>query len=96
MRAAITRMEMVATGHVHMRTKVCGKPNCRCALDPDARHGPYYQWSRREEGRQRHSVVTPEQARLLEAAIDNYRRIQSLLQTWEAMTVQEILKPDPG
>lgn len=93
-RAAINGIDFVVSGHVHSRTKVCGRPNCRCADDPEARHGPYYEWSRREAGRQRHSIVTPQQAQLLQQGIDNHRRIQSLLGEWERSSVEEILNPE--
>jgi hypothetical protein len=29
----------------------CGKPGCRCASDPAARHGPYYEWSHMLKGK---------------------------------------------
>jgi hypothetical protein len=93
-RAAISGIDFVVSGHVHSRTKVCGRPNCRCAQNPDARHGPYYEWSRREDGKQRHSVVTPEQAQLLTQGIDNRRRIETLLADWEGASKKEILEPD--
>lgn len=94
LREAIARIDFVVSGHVHSRNKVCGRANCRCAVDPDARHGPYYQWSRREDGRQRNSVVTPEQARLLQEGIENLKRIKSLLGDWERISTEEILSPD--
>jgi hypothetical protein len=68
LRRAISAMDFVASGTLHTRTKVCGRKNCRCAVDPDARHGPYYEWSRRQEGRLVHSVVTAEQAQLCSLA----------------------------
>jgi hypothetical protein len=94
LRRAISAMDFVASGTLHTRTKVCGRKNCRCAVDPDARHGPYYEWSRRQEGRLVHSVVTPEQARLFTHAIGNHREIQRLLTLWERETAEEILNPN--
>jgi len=76
-------MDFVVSGTIHKRTKVCGRKNCRCAVDPAARHGPYYEWSRRQEGRLFHSIVTPEQAEVLSRAIHNYREIKQLLARWE-------------
>jgi hypothetical protein len=43
-RATINEMEHLSSGTLLRRMKVCGKPGCRCADDPDARHGPYYEW----------------------------------------------------
>ena len=93
LRRAINALDFVASGTVHKRTKVCGRPNCRCAVDPAARHGPYYEWTRRQDGRLLHSVVTPEQAEVFTRAIQNSREIQRLLARWERETAQEVLNP---
>jgi hypothetical protein len=82
LRKEILSLDLIASGTISERTKVCGKPNCRCAKDPADRHGPYYEWTRRENGRYVHSVVSPEKAKQLSAAIKNYRKIQSLLERW--------------
>jgi hypothetical protein len=84
-------MDFVVSGTLHTRTKVCGRPNCRCAHDPEARHGPYHEWSRRLGGRLVHSVVAPEKAAEIGQAIKNYREIQTLLADWEAESTKELL-----
>jgi hypothetical protein len=94
LRAAIDAMDYVTSGTLHTRTKVCGRSNCRCSQDPAARHGPYYEWSRREQGRLVHNIVSREQAALVADAIHNYRRVQELLGRWEKETVREILTSD--
>lgn len=91
LRAALEDMALVCSGTLISRTKVCGRKNCRCATDPEARHGPYHEWSRRIDGRLRHSVVSPEQAELLQVGIENYRRILRLLRRWEEETTAAIL-----
>jgi len=42
-RAVLNAMEYLCSGTLLRRTKVCGKPSCRCAQDRSARHGPYYE-----------------------------------------------------
>jgi hypothetical protein len=91
LRRAISAMDFVASGTLQIRTKVCGRPNCRCATDPEARHGPYYEWNRRKDGRLVHSVLSQEQAEVIDKAIGNYREIQRLLQRWELETEAEIV-----
>ena len=93
LRQKIGKTDFVVSGTVHMRTKVCGRKNCRCATDPDYRHGPYHEWTRRKDGKLQHKVVTPEQARLLEPGIANRREILSLLDRWEDESAAEILAP---
>ena len=91
-RKQIDDFDLVCSGTLLERTKTCGKPNCRCATDPKARHGPYFEWSWRQDGRLCHKIVSPEQARELKQAIENYRTIQALLTRWERESAAIILK----
>ncbi len=88
---AVAGMDLVCSGTLIERKKTCGKPNCRCATDLHAWHGPYYEWSRRHEGRLVHKILSPEQARQIQRAIDNYREIQDLLARWELESIEIIL-----
>jgi len=90
---AITAMQYVSSGTLLKRTKVCGNPGCRCAQDPAARHGPYYEWSYLKGGRLHHRSLTPEQAALMRLAIANYRKARKLLRIWEVHT-QRLIELD--
>lgn len=90
-RAKIAGMDLVCPGTLLERRKTCGKPNCRCAKDPNALHGPYHEWTRLEEGRLVHKTVSSEQARVLEKAIGNHHEIKELLSRWKTETVGIIL-----
>jgi hypothetical protein len=90
-RQAIAAMDLVCAGTVLKRWKLCGRPNCCCAQDPAARHGPYYEWSRRQDGRLRHSLLTPQQAEQMVRAIKNQRQILALLRRWSLETARTIM-----
>jgi hypothetical protein len=90
LRDRIRTIDRLCSGTLLRRTKVCGKPECRCAQDAAARHGPYYEWGRMKGGRLVHRMVSPEQAALLREAIANYRMLRRLLRTWENETVKLI------
>jgi len=92
LRRAISALDFVASGSLHVRTKVCGRPNCHCATDPKARHGPYYEWSRRQDGRLVHRVIPETLALQVQQALDNHRQIKALLAQWEQETVKELLE----
>lgn len=94
LRRAIAALDFVASGTLHVRTKVCGRPNCHCAKDPNARHGPYHEWSRRQDGRLVHRVIPESLAPQVQQALHNHRRIQALLAEWEQETVKELLEPE--
>ena len=86
LRAELAEIDYVCSGTLLERMKTCGKPGCRCAQDPAARHGPYYEWGHMKAGKLVHRLVSPEQAGLLRRAIVNYRRLKKLLRSWEAAT----------
>jgi hypothetical protein len=90
-KARITGMDLVCSGTLMERKKKCGRPNCRCASDPDAVHGPYYEWNRWKGGRLVHRVVSREQAGMLAGAIANQREIKDLLRQWERETEAIVL-----
>lgn len=90
----ITAIDLVGSGTLLQRTKVCGKPSCRCANDAAARHGPYYEWNRRLQGRLHHRAVTPERARVITGAMNDYQRLLALLEDWEHESARIILGPD--
>ena len=92
----LARLDYIASGTLTERMKVCGKPNCRCANDPDARHGPYYEWGYMHEGKLKHRSVPAERAELMQHAIDNYKRARELLHEWELQSADEIIAPEPN
>ena len=85
-REELSAIELLCSGTLLKRMKSCGSPNCRCAHDPSARHGPYYEWGHMQAGKLVHRVVSAEQAEVLQQAITNYRRLKKLLRGWEAET----------
>ena len=85
-RAAIAAIDYLCSGTLLERMTSCGKPGCRCAQDPAARHGPYYDWGHMQSGQLVHRRLTAGQAALLRPAIANYRKVKNLLRAWEAET----------
>ena len=81
--ASLAGFELVCSGTLSKRMMKCGKPNCRCANDPAARHGPYFQWMHMRDGKLAHRYVTEQQAQVLRQAIANYRQVKKLLREWE-------------
>lgn len=96
LRREIAAMDYVSSGTLLSRTKVCGQPNCRCAADPAARHGPYFEFNRRVDGRLIHRAVAPALVSEVQRAIENQRRIQALLAEWEHETVKALFEPEDG
>lgn len=87
----ISAMDLVCAGTLQKRMKTCGRPYCRCSSDPEALHGPYYEWTRYVNGRLVHKTLSPEQAAMLKKAIANHREIQDLLGDWRHESAESIL-----
>lgn len=80
------------------RSHICARVRCtsarRCAAGrraaaPRTRScgtGPYYEWGHLEGGKRVHRVVTPQQAQLLQQAIDNQRHAKKLMRAWKEQT----------
>jgi hypothetical protein len=69
----------ICEGSLVERWMPCGKPNCRCADDPEQRHGPYWQLSWKEGGKTVSRRLSPEHAALYREWITNRRRLDALV-----------------
>ena len=69
-------------GSLSQQYNVCGNPKCRCKADPPQKHGPYYQlaWSRK--GRHTTAFVRQDEVETVQQEVENYRRLQALVQEW--------------
>lgn len=66
-------------GGVIERMVRCGKPNCRCNLDPPQLHGPYHQWAYSKNGRRYTRRLTDAQLERYGPQIERGRRLMELL-----------------
>lgn len=66
----------------------CNKPGCRCMGDPPQLHGPYYQWTRKIDGKTRTTLLTAEQMERYRSWFDNARTIRTLTADLEALSLE--------
>ncbi len=71
----------VCSGSLHEQYLTCGKPECSCHdSENPQRHGPYYLWVRRIEGKQVNRTLRPgadlDRVRM---GIANYHKLQELM-----------------
>lgn len=57
----------------------CGKPTCRCAAEPEARHGPYWYLTWRQGRRIRMRYVPPQAVEAVQAAIDARHALETAI-----------------
>jgi hypothetical protein len=72
-------------GSLSERTIKCGKPECVCARDPKARHGPYYSLTHAVGGKTHSRFLTAEQADLVRQQIGAGREFRGRVDAlWDA------------
>lgn len=76
----LVEVGFICQGSLVERWMPCGKPNCRCADDPEQRHGPYWQLSWKQAGKTVSRRLSPEHAWLYQEWIDNRRRLNALVE----------------
>ncbi len=65
----------------------CGHPGCKCHSDPPQLHGPYYDWTRRVDGKTKTVRLTEEQALLIEKWISNMRKVEEIINKVEKLSL---------
>ena len=58
----------------------CGKKNCRCHQAEDQRHGPYYLWYRRVNGKTATQSIAEEDVQSYRMWIGNREKLEALFQ----------------
>lgn len=85
---SLANVGYIFPGSVTKRFMPCGKSSCRCAADPDQRHGPYYEWTRKVRGKTATVRMTAEQARLCQEWIENRRGLKKILARMQAISIR--------
>jgi hypothetical protein len=79
LRQQLQALPYFCKGTVLARKMKCGQPNCVCHQDPSKRHGPYWEWTYKAQGKTVNVKLTPEAGPLYQAASREYRRLKALL-----------------
>jgi hypothetical protein len=70
---------LISSGSITRRYTVCGTPGCKCHADPPQRHGPYYQWTAKENGMTVTRRLSASEATLYSEWIANDRQMRRLI-----------------
>jgi hypothetical protein len=79
-------LEYFCKGTVLKRMIKCGKAQCACRTDPTKRHGPYFEWTYKANGKTVNVKLTPDAAPLYKAASQQYRKLKILLRRLERLS----------
>jgi hypothetical protein len=84
---ALAQTGFVLPGTLLERHNRCGKPNCRCKQDPPTLHGPYYQWTRKVDGKTVTRLLTGEQTERYRDWFANAQRARQLIAELETLSL---------
>ena len=73
----LAQIGFVWPGTLQRRMLTCGKPQCRCHRDARARHGPYFCWSSKKNGKTVSRMLTQEEAEIMQPWINNRRTLNA-------------------
>jgi hypothetical protein len=82
----LEKLECFCKGTVLKRMMKCGKAHCACASDPTKRHGPYFEFTYKVNGKTVNVKLQPETAPLYKAASQQYRKLKTLLNRLERLS----------
>ena len=86
----INSIGWIAAGTVMTLYRTCGKKGCACAIDKQARHGPYLVWTRKVNGKTITRTLSESQARACRRAIENLQKLEAILAEMKLVSAQAI------
>jgi len=84
----VAEVPPIRRGSLVRRFMPCGKRGCRCQATPPELHGPYYQWTRKVQGKTVTVRVDRSQAKLMREWIQNGRRLDKLVRQMEEVSLR--------
>jgi hypothetical protein len=79
-------LDYILKGTVLKRMMKCGHPQCACHRDPAQRHGPYFEWTYKVNGKTVNVKLSPQAAPLYLAATKQNRKLKALLARMERLS----------
>jgi hypothetical protein len=76
----VNGLEISIPGSIQIMYLKCGKKNCRCHQTEDQRHGPYYLWYRRVDGKTTTQSIAEEDVQSYLMWIGNREKLEALFQ----------------
>jgi hypothetical protein len=77
--AQLADLGLISAGSLTRRYTRCTSPGCKCRADPPQPHGPYWQLTRKIDGKTTTRRLTPNEAELYQDWINNDRRMRHLI-----------------
>jgi type II secretory pathway component PulJ len=85
-RQELHQLDYFLKGTVLKRMMKCGQPQCACHRDPSQRHGPYFEWTYKVQGKTVNVKLSPRTAPLYLAATKQNRKLKAVLARMERLS----------
>src|ERR1039458_6931615 len=85
-RQNLHQLDYFLKGTVLKRMMKCGRPQCACHHDPSKRHGPYFEWTYKVNGKTVNVKLTADAAPLYKAATKQQRKLKAILARLERLS----------
>ena len=85
-RRELLEVEYFVKGTVSKRMMKCGRPQCACHHDPSKRHGPYFEWTYKENGKTVSVKLSARAAPLYKAAAKQQKKLKAVLAKLERLS----------
>jgi hypothetical protein len=82
----LQELDYFLKGTVLKRMMKCGHPQCACHRDPAQRHGPYFEWTYKVNGKTVNVKLSPQAAPLYLAATKQNRQLKVVLARMERLS----------
>lgn len=86
-RKELNDIGFILTGSIIKHYTKCRSPGCRCMKDPEYRHGPYYNWTRKVQGKTVTVRLTKEEADIFKEWTDNKKQFYKIIKKMEQITL---------
>ena len=86
LKSEIVQLDYFCKGTVLKRMMKCGNQQCACHRDPAKRHGPYFECTFKVQNKTVNLKLYPEVTPLYRAAIQQHRKLKSLLGRLERLS----------
>jgi len=83
---ALAGLGPIRKGTVYQTRLRCGSSGCRCHRDPDARHGPYWFWTAKVEGKSKCRKLNPKALKLYRQQSKDYAKLKQIIHKMENVT----------
>lgn len=87
-RTQLLEVGLIASGSLLQRYTVCANTGCHCHQDPPKRHGPYWQYTRKIDGKTITARLTSDQAEHYREWIDNRRKLDQVITEMDQLSQQ--------